>query len=75
MYPGGGVEHFTGSEQLIGVETELAIGVGDPDPAESDELEVPQAQTNAIVSAVAVCLVKRRMSTANELTERALSKG
>lgn len=75
MYPGGGVEHLAGSEHPVGVEAPLTVGVGDPDPAESEGLEVPHAQTNAIVSAVAGCPMKPRMVTANEFTERGRSRG
>ena len=75
MYPGGGVEHLAGSEHPVGVEAPLTVGGGDADPAESEGLEVPHAQTNAIVSMVAVCPMKPRMATTSELTERRRSRG
>ena len=48
MYPGGGVEHFTGSLQVAPVEPALAVGAGDRDPADSEGPAVPQAHANTI---------------------------
>ena len=54
MYPGGSVEHLIGSEQRTSVDGALAVGGGDPEPADIEPGEVPHALTIATQTKTAV---------------------